>query len=203
MLVFFTFFAALVLQTETNETITDVLRSGTQPLHPAVRAHMHAHSGLCLVTNPPPLTSNHRSATKSTGESYSGREGVVVVPDTRSVWHLPFPLLSAERSNCIYRRQRRRTQFEFPPSLSAQSCMPALTSAPPDARRPVPVDAIQERGPPTVGPPVPMLRIAPRLSCPRAHWSFLFLEFLGLPVHWMSVYHQSSYVKILTATWWY
>ena len=60
-----------------------------------------------------------------------------------------------------------------------------------------------ERGPPTVGPPVPMLRIAPRLSCPRAHWSFLFLEFLGLPVHWMSVYHQSSYVKILTATWWY
>ena len=54
MLVFFTFFAALVLQTETNETITDVLRSGTQPLHPAVRAHTHAHSGLCLVINRPP-----------------------------------------------------------------------------------------------------------------------------------------------------
>ena len=81
---FFTFFAALVLQTETNETITDVMRSGIQPLHPVVRAHMHVRSGLCLVINPS-LTSSHGPATKSTGESYSGREGVVVVPDERSV----------------------------------------------------------------------------------------------------------------------
>ena len=99
------------------------------------------------------------------------------------------------QANCFYRGQRQRTQFEFPSSLSAQSCMLALTSAPPDACRPVPVDSIQERGPPAVGP---MLRIVPRLSCPHAHWSFLILEFLRLTVDGMSVCHQSSYVKILT-----
>ena len=121
------------------------MRSGIQPLHPVVRAHMHVHSGLCLVINPS-LTSSHGPATKSTGESYSGREGVVVVPDERSVWPLPFPLLSAKYSSCFYRKQRQHTQFEFALSLFAQSCMLTLTSASPDACSPVPVDSIQERG---------------------------------------------------------
>ena len=63
--------------------------------------------------------------------------------------------------------------------------------------------ASRRGGPPTLGPPVPMLGIAPRLSCPHAHWTFLILEFLRLAVDWISVCHQSSYVKILTTTWWY